>query len=179
MNELTIWEWSKKKRTMLRYINAGDIFCFQYNENVYCFGRIISRLKIGTPAEIFNYVSNTPTISKENIENAGRMFHPINLDIYTLFDRKFMGEWRIIGRDEEYKPTNIEDVFFTFGVAPCKKIDVYGNETIISEAEAEKIPRFSFLNDTHIKGLVKIKLDNIISPEGELNDLINHLRLKI
>lgn len=25
-----IWGWDKKKRTMLRFIKPGDIFCFQY-----------------------------------------------------------------------------------------------------------------------------------------------------
>ena len=51
MNELTLWECDKKKRTMIRYIKPGDIFCFQYNESTYCFGRILSRLDIGTPSE--------------------------------------------------------------------------------------------------------------------------------
>ena len=164
MNELTLWHWDKKPRTMLRYIKAGDIFCFQYNEETYCFGRIISRLNSGTPAEIFDYTSNTPTISKEIIENTGRMFHPINLDIYTLFDRKRMGEWRIIGKYDDYKPLNVDNVFFTYGVAPYVKKDVYGNDTIITKAEAESLQDYGFLNDFHIKELVKSKINKDYIP---------------
>jgi hypothetical protein len=158
MNRLTLWEWDRKKRTMLRYIKAGDIFCFQYDEDTCCFGRIISRLNIGTPAEIFDYVSDTPVISEEIINSANRLFHPVNLDIYTLFDRKTVGEWRIIGSYDNFTPINVDDVFFTFGVAPCKKIDVFGNETIISKEEVKTIQRFSFLQETHIKELVKANL---------------------
>jgi len=73
---------------MRRYIKSGDIFCFQYNEDTYCFGRIISRLDIGTPAEIFDYVSGIPTISKEIIDNASRMFHPININVYGYFNSR-------------------------------------------------------------------------------------------
>ena len=172
MNGLTLWNWDKKQRTMLRYIKAGDIFCFQYNENTYCFGRILSRLSIGTPAEIFNYVSDSPTITKEVIENTGRMFYPINLDIYTLFDRKLMGEWRIIGKQSCFKPTNTNDIFFTYGIAPCKKMDIYGNETIITKEEAKSIQDFGFMNDFHIKELVKSRINKeYIDPfQSKLNE---------
>lgn len=160
MSELIFWNWDKKQRTMLRNIKAGDIFCFQYNADTYCFGRIISRLKNGTPAEIFDYVSNTPSISKEVLENVGRMFHPINLDIYALFDRRQMGDWRMIGKDKDFKPVNVENIFFAYGIgAPYKKIDVYGNTTIITKEEAKDMPHFGFLNDFHIKELVKSKIN--------------------
>jgi len=168
MNELILWEWDKKERTMRRYIKSGDIFCFQYNEDTYCFGRIISRLDIGTPAEIFDYVSGIPTISKEIIDNASRMFHPININVYALFDRKAMGEWRIIGHCNNFKPSNVDDIFFTFGIAPCKKIDVHGNETIITQGEAKDIPKLIFLSDNDIKELVKSKLKK---------DYINHSQI--
>ena len=178
MNNLTLWNWEKKERTMLRYIKAGDIFCFQYNEKLYCFGRIISRLNLGTPAEIFDYVSDIPVISKEVIDNANRMFPPINLDIYTLFDRKLMGEWRIIGRYDDFKPVNIDDVSFTFGIAPCIKIDIYGNESIITKELAERIIRFSFLGDTEIKNLVKAKIEKTKPYEAEVYDLLKHLHFE-
>ena len=160
MSELVLWEWEKKKRTMIRFIKPGDIFCFQYNENTYCFGRIIWRLhKSGTPAEIFDYFSDTPSISEKIINSVNRMFPPINLDIYTLFDKKLMGEWRIIGCYANYTPENVDDVFFTYGLAPYKKMDVYGNETIITKEEAKSLQDFTYLNDTHIKELVKANFE--------------------
>ena len=47
----------------------------------------------GTIAEIFDYTSDTPVISEESVKSASRLFYPINLDIYSLFDRKLEGEW--------------------------------------------------------------------------------------
>ena len=82
---------------MLRFIKLGDIFCVKLNDKKYIFGRIISKLFFGRVAEIFNYVSSTPEIKVEYIDSSKRMFAPIVLDSYTLFDRKTEKEadWRI------------------------------------------------------------------------------------
>ncbi len=32
MSKIKIWGWNKKKRTMIRYIKPGDIFCFELSE---------------------------------------------------------------------------------------------------------------------------------------------------
>ena len=158
MDSITLWGWEKKKRTMLRYIKAGDIFCFQYDENTYCFGRIISRLDIGTPSEIFDYTSDVPVISESDIVNAKRMFHPVNLDVYSLFDRKYtdvMGEWRIIGNHENYVPIDADKIGFWFGGFPPRyKIDIFGNQSNISEIEAKDLQDFAVFGDIHIKDLV-------------------------
>jgi len=39
-------------------------------------------------------MSEYPIISEMDIEEACRLFHPVNLDLYTLFDIKTEGEWR-------------------------------------------------------------------------------------
>lgn len=161
MDKIVLWGWEKKKRTMLRFIKPGDIFCFQYAENTYGFGRVLSRIDVGDIVEIFDFMSEYPTISKENIEESRRMFHPVNLDFYTLFDRKSEGEWRIIGHEENHVPVNVDSLYFTYGVASsCKKVDIYGNEVSVSEEEARDLPRLSILGDNHIKQLVKSKLVN-------------------
>lgn len=62
------------------------------------------------------------------------------LDSYSLFDIKRVGEWRIIGREVDYEPTNVENVYFTYGEGlTCKKVDVFGNEISISENESKEI----------------------------------------
>lgn len=159
MSELVLWNWEKKKRTLLRYIEAGDIFCFQYNTSIYCFGRILARLDIGTPAEIFDYISNAPTITEKDIEKTARMFHPVNLDVYTLFDRRLMGDWRIIGKCRSFQLESVENAFFTYGVAPYRKIDISGNKFIITKEEAKNLQSFGFFNDIHIKKLIKAKIN--------------------
>lgn len=67
MGKFGLWGWDKKKRTMLRFIKPGDIFCFQYAENTYGFGRVLSRMDIGNIVEIFDFISDQPIISEKNI----------------------------------------------------------------------------------------------------------------
>lgn len=159
MGEFDLWGWEKKKRTMLRFIKPGDIFCFQYAENTYGFGRVISRMDVGNIVEIFDFISEHPIISEMDIAESRRMFYPVNLDLYSLFDRKAEGEWRIIGHQENYVPVNMDNVYFTYGIAKsCKKVDIHGNKISISEEEARGIPRLSLIGDYHIKELVKSQL---------------------
>ena len=51
---ITLWDWDKKPRTMRRFIKRGDIFCFRYDDNRYCFGRIIELITVGGLVEIFD-----------------------------------------------------------------------------------------------------------------------------
>ena len=60
----------KEKRTMLRFIKPGDIFCFKYNEETYRFGRIVSKIWTGHVSEIFDYVSSVPQISEKDIKQS-------------------------------------------------------------------------------------------------------------
>ncbi|MBP2836578.1 Imm26 family immunity protein [Dickeya parazeae] len=160
MIRFNFWGWDKKKRTKLRFIKPGDIFCFKLDEDKYCFGRIISKIMTGHVAEIFNLTASEPIITDGQILESKRLMDPIVLDSYTLFDRQIEqdADWRIIGHQENYIPTNIEDVFFTYGVeCSCKKVDVFGNEVSITEEEAKKIPELSPLRNVHIAKLVKAK----------------------
>lgn len=160
MANFLLWGWEKKERTMLRYIKPGDIFCFQYAENSYGFGRILSRIDIANIVEIFDFMSEEPIISEKDIEESGRMFRPVDLDFYSLFDRKIEGEWRIIGHQKNYIPVNIDNVYFTYGIADsCKKVDICGNKISISEEEAQGLPRLSMMGDFIIKQLVKESLE--------------------
>jgi len=152
---IKIWGWDKKPRTMLRFIKPGDIFCFRFDENTYCFGRIISKVIFWT-AEIFDYVSPNPEINEEAILKASRLINPVVLDAYCLFDRRTEGEWRIIGRQEDYTPQNMDNVFFTYGVASgCKKVDIWNNETPISAEEQKKYIMLSPDGDYGVKELLK------------------------
>lgn len=161
-NNLVLWGWEKKQKTMLRYIKAGDVFSFQYDENTFCFGRIMLRLvNFATIAEIFEYISDKPIISKSDIDNGCRMFPPVNLDVYSLFDRKLEGEWRMIGRYEDFVLTNVDDVFFTYGDSPAMKLDMQGNETVITKNEADTLQDLSYFGDYQIKEMVKSYLSEL------------------
>lgn len=156
---IKIWSWEKKKRTMLRYIKAGDIFCFILNEETYCFGRIVAKLIVGHVVEIFDYMSSEPTIGEKEINKSSRLIEPVIIDSYSLFDRKAEGEWRIIGHQEEYVPEGFENVYFTYGIgSSCKITDIWENEQAVSEAESKNYPEVSPKGDFNVKELIKAKL---------------------
>lgn len=143
---------------MLRFMKPGDIFCFRLNNEKYCFGRIISKTSPGHAVEIFNFTSTTPNITENIISESKRIIPPVVIDSYGLFDKKVYpdSEWRMIGHQNNYIPKNIEDVYFTYGLGnSCKKVDIFGNESPISENEAWSYPRLSPHSDYHIKSLLK------------------------
>ncbi|AJJ06843.1 immunity 26/phosphotriesterase HocA family protein [Yersinia pseudotuberculosis] len=158
MSDFKFWRWDKKPRTMLRFIKPGDIFCFRLDGEKYCFGRIISEMSVGHVAEIFDFISSLPEVTEGDISHSLRLTELIVLDTYTLFDKKIEpeGDWRIIGHQDSYTPTNVENTYFTYGIGnSCKKVDIFNNEVPITESEARKIPELVPLRDVHIKELIK------------------------
>ncbi len=155
MSNIKIWGWDKKKRTMLRFIKPGDIFCFELENQKYIFGRIISNTFTGHIAEIFNYISSDVYINAEIIEKSSRLIQLIVLDSYSLFDTKRSGDWRIIGHQENYVPSGVEDIYFTYGHGGgCRKVDVFGKETPIHESDKDKYILLAPRCDEYIKELV-------------------------
>ncbi|WP_051227894.1 Imm26 family immunity protein [Oceanospirillum beijerinckii] len=148
--KIKIWGWGKKERTMLRFLKPGDIFCFLISDKtfsigltkeVYGFGRLIAKSKAGHVAEIFDFFSNSPDFNELLIEDFKRVCRPLILDSYVLFDRKMIGDWRIIGRHEDYEHRGDEDVFFVWGdPSSPKKSDIYGNSSDATEEEFNKYP---------------------------------------
>jgi len=158
MSNFKFWGWDKKPRTMLRFVKPGDIFCFRLEDGKYCFGRIIAKIMTGHVAEFFDYISDLPEISENIVVNAKRLFTPVVIDTYGLFDKRVYkeGDWRFIGCHNDYKPANVGDVFFTYGIDKwCKKVDVWGNEMSVSAEEAKSIPDLSPHGDYDIKQLLK------------------------
>ncbi len=155
MSTIKIWGWDKKKRTMLRFIKSGDIFCFELKSQQYCFGRIMAKTVVGHIAEIFDYISSDTFMNAEIIEKSSRLMPLIVLDSYTLFDNKRSGDWRIVGHQENYTPNDVEDIYFTYGLGSgCKKVDVFGNATPIHESDQEKYILLAPRCDEYIKELV-------------------------
>ncbi len=94
---MKLWSWDKKPSTSKGRLKRGDIFCFAYNEQTYCFGRIIELdpKKHMCIVEIFDHISDRPEIDEETVLHAGRMIPPLNAN----FDNFEEGIWRIIGHD--------------------------------------------------------------------------------
>ena len=159
MNKVDIWGWDKKKRTMIRFLKAGDVFCFKIKNNLYGYGRIvsISILDFGAVAEMLGYSVSPDSITEYDVINSKRILPILLLDSYVLFDRKIEegSDWRIIGRQHDYAPTNMENVFFTYGEGSgCKKINIFGEIVSITPEEASKLPRARAQRDIHIKKML-------------------------
>ena len=109
--------------------------------------------------EIFDYASGQPVISEEDILGASRLL-VTPLDTYSLFDRKSEGEWRIIGRQEDYAPPeDAKDIWFAWGIGPgCRKSNVLDQTVPISEKEWEVLPHLSPGGDYDVKMEVTNKL---------------------
>jgi len=158
-SNLNLWGWDKKKRTMIRFMKPGDIFCFRLNEEKYCFGRIIAKTLVGHIAEVFDYMAEEPIITESQVVLSSRLIAPVVLDSYSLFDKKTEGEWRIIGHQQDYIPTDVENVYFVYGMGIwSKRIDVYGNDTPISVEERSNYPLLAPKGDSYVTKLVLDKI---------------------
>lgn len=156
--ELEIWGWGKKPRTMLRYLEAGQIFCFKFDEDKYCFGRLLTKASVGHIAEIFDHTSSLPKIDADTLNSSKRISVQI-LDSYSLFDRKTEGDWRIIGACGNYIPTEVENIIYHLGIGnDMHLIDFFDHQTKISADEAKKYPPLSPHGDYLIKKEIANKI---------------------
>lgn len=146
---------------MLRFIKPGDIFGFHYNEETYCFGRIMTKIITGHVVEIFDFMSSEPVINEEELNKSSRLMQVIIVDSYGLFDRKSEGDWRIIGHEDDYIPQDVENIYFTYGVAAsCKRMDIFSqNVTSIKQSEKLKYIEVSPKGDMFIKKSVAEQLN--------------------
>lgn len=153
MGKVTFRAWDKKPRTMLRFLKPGDIFAFCRGENLYGFGRLITKVDMGHMAEIFSYVSEEPVIPEAEFVMGELAWGPACLDTYSLFDRKLKGDWRIIGHEADYRPSGYENVYFVYGSkGDQKRIDIFDMENVhVTDEEAEKWPYYTNYGDTNVQ----------------------------
>ncbi|UFH50452.1 Imm26 family immunity protein [Pseudomonas sp. KNUC1026] len=148
--QINFSDWNKKPKTLLRYIKPGDIFCFLSGENRYHFGRVMTRNRLGHVAEVFRDHLSIPDASR--LPAFERLWQPLILDSYSLFDRKLEGDWRIVGHQPGYSPDGTDDIFFTLGVeGSCKRVDIFDNEVPITREEAKTLRDYSPMGDFDVK----------------------------
>jgi hypothetical protein len=144
--------WDKKPRTVLRSIKPGDIFAFVRRSGGFCFGRVMTKVSIGIVAEIFDFSSTEPIISEEQLSHARRIWGPDCLDSYSLFDRKSEGEWRIIGHQHGYAPSEKDNAFFFYGSpGSYTQTDIFDDSTPIDDARRRELPPYSPNGDIDVQ----------------------------
>ena len=146
--------WTKKRRTMLRFIRAGDVFSFTRNDGFYHFGQIISEIPIGHSAHIFGTRRRETTLALADLEQARPLMNPVILDSYSLFDRKSDqdADWRVIGRHELIHATGLENYFFVDGTPGIwhKRNATNSIHCSATEEEAAVLPSLTPLNNFKI-----------------------------
>lgn len=144
--------WNAKPRTMLRFIKPGDVFMLALEDGKYGLGRILSQVSLGHVAEILDAELAEPSLDKISVDALRRRGRPIVLDSYGLFDKKIEGDWRIVSHQEGFVPSDVGDVFFTYGAGPRrKKVDIFDREEEIPVAEAAKLPLYTPKGDEQVK----------------------------
>ncbi|NIE78608.1 phosphotriesterase [Pantoea sp. Ap-967] len=158
MNKANIWGWSKKTRTTLKNIKAGDIFCFTQENESYYFGIIISKIITGHVAEIFKTIKKDPLLTPIELEHIEPLTDPIVLDSYSLFDKKTdpKGEWRIIGHQEVTPTDRIKNYYFAYGTPESwTKVSALNVTEDASEHEIVSLPPLTPLNNYKVSNLLR------------------------
>jgi Immunity protein 26 len=152
MSKAKISGWDAKPRTVLRSIRPGDLFLFALGSGRYGVGRILTAVSLGHVAEFFEPVLDQPDVAGFSPDAAVRRGRPLIIDSYSLFDRKLEGDWRIVARQENFVPRDVDDVFFTYGDASNRRrVDVHDRETAIDADEASRLPRYSPNGDWQVR----------------------------
>ena len=155
--------WDKKPRTMSRFLKVGDIFMLSLDDGTYAAGRLLSKVStLGWGVEFFDLLLPKPEVTAAQIESAKRIGKPVIINDYILFDCKKIlhkpsgewlhyGDWRIVGHHHGFVPGEERDVFFTYGLGPFWKVDLFDNETQITEEEARTLPLWVSHEDIQVK----------------------------
>ncbi len=133
----------------------GDIFAFKINDELFGFGRLVSKVDIGMVAEIFDYFSSQPILDMSKLEKW--LIQPLVLDSYSLFELRLEGDWRIIGHSE-LKNVNerFNNIRFIYGEPPnhLKAVSIDDTETSITQEDAVGLRYYSPCGDEKVKKLI-------------------------
>ncbi|PCE34067.1 Imm26 family immunity protein [Burkholderia ubonensis] len=151
MGSIKLHGWDKKPRTPIRSLKVGDIFLMALSESSYAVGRILSKLDIGHGVEFFDLNLSEHEVAAGQIENAEMLAGPVIVDSYWVFDRKPDCDWRIVGHESGFSPSEGVNAYFSYGGAQYWKIDLFGNQVEISKREAEELPPYTPQRDAQIK----------------------------
>ena len=147
---LKLYGWEARERTMLRRIIPGMIFAFAIGDAGYGFGRVLSRVNMGHVVKIFDVVKSEPLIDFDELVSLRSLLGPVVIDSYGLFDRKNEGDWRIIGHEDGFVPSDLDRVFFKYGVPPRYKVVDINDVPIDYDGDASALPDLMTYRNAHV-----------------------------
>lgn len=147
--------WEKKKRTRLSSLVVGDVFALEVVGGGYAFGRLAAKIFDSFVAEFFDKIKSKPELGVTEYEGMCVAIAPIEIDSYSLFDRKIEGDWRIIGRDAAYAYPDPTGRIFKFGMPPNFKYVNMNGDFVGAPADFGDIPYLETNGDYRIQELIK------------------------
>jgi hypothetical protein len=144
-------------------LQPGDILSFEITPELFGFAKVLAKPKLGDAIEVYDYFSTNQDDYKKAIISSPLFKQPIILDGYSIFWKRVVDNWNIIGRDENFKFDEADraNVKFKYGVPGLfKLIDLNDvSYTNVSQEEAEKYPDYSPYNNQAILRRVNFLLN--------------------
>lgn len=138
----------EKKKIKLK---EGDILSFELDSGLFGFAKVLAKPKLGDAIEVYDYFSKNQNDYEKAIRFPPLFEQPIILDGYSIFWKRVVSNWSVVGRDEDFKFDKVDGskVKFKYGVPGLFKLidlnDVsYAN---VSQEEAVKYPDYSPYNN--------------------------------
>lgn len=151
MKKVKIFNWNKP-RTLYRYINSGDLFCYQIAEKLFGYGRIIAKNELGAYAIFFDSFTPQPpqNLTMQDIETlkSEKVLFGCIVDCYILFVSKLQSDWRIIAQDPDLNFDFNQITSINPGIGIGHNADYSISIPIKKEIALEKVINARWLDET-------------------------------
>ena len=145
-----------KKKVKRGDLQPGDVVSFELRPDRFGYGVVVSRIKIGHVAELFNYFTTTPEMP-DSLADEAKLFPPVILDANSLLEKGVEGNWGRVGSLENYIPGDeVRRFKFTCGIkGGYYTTDIHNVNEDASDGEAARWPECSPWGDWDIKNYLK------------------------
>lgn len=134
---------NKKKKKL----KPGEILSFELEPGLFGFAKVLAKPKLGDAIEVYDYFSSNQDDYKMAINSLPLFEQPIILDGYSIFWKRTVDNWSVVGIDENFKfdEEDRANVKFKYGVPRLFKLIDLNNVSYpdVSQEEAEKYPYYS------------------------------------
>lgn len=144
-------------------LKEGDILSFEIAPQLFGFAKVLAKVKLGDAIEVYNYFGICQNDYKKALISLPLFEQPIILDGYSIFWKRVVKNWDVVGRDENFRFNEMDraKVKFKYGVPGLfKLIDLNGvSYPNVSQEEAVKYPDYSPYNNQAVLRRINFLLD--------------------
>lgn len=89
-----------KKKIKLK---PGDILSFELSSGLFGFAKVLAKPKLGDAIEVYDCFSTNQNDYKKAIMSSLLFEQPVILDGYSIFWKRVVDNWSVVGKDENFK----------------------------------------------------------------------------